>query len=94
MSDGKINSPAANVCEFRKRVASDEKLQKEVSKAVGDGTWDPAALIKIGEANDLSFTSDDLVNNLFSEDDELSDFELEMVAAGCVIGEAHNKGTI
>jgi predicted ribosomally synthesized peptide with nif11-like leader len=82
MSDVKINSGTANVLEFRKLVANDQALQTEIAKTVGNGSWDPAALIKLGEANGLSFTSDDIVNNLFEEDDELSDFELEMVAAG------------
>ncbi len=82
MSDVKINSGTANVLEFRKLVANDQTLQTEIAKTVGNGSWDPAALIKLGEANGLSFTSEDIVNNLFEEDDELSDFELEMVAAG------------
>jgi hypothetical protein len=91
MSDVKINSGTANVLEFRKLVANDQALQTEIAKTVGNGSWDPAVLVKLGEANGLSFTSDDIVNNLFEEDDELSDFELEMVAAGvpqtCISGE-------
>ncbi|WP_417782030.1 Nif11-like leader peptide family RiPP precursor [Terasakiella pusilla] len=82
MSDRKISAPTANVLEFRKLVASDENLQNEVSNAVGNGKWDPEALIKLGEANGLSFTAEDITSNLFEENDELSDFELEMVAAG------------
>ncbi|WP_417782029.1 hypothetical protein [Terasakiella pusilla] len=82
MNDSNISAATANVLEFRKLVISDENLQNEVSKAVGNGKWDPEALIKLGEANGLSFTSDDLVDTLFAEDDELSDFELELVAAG------------
>ncbi|NVJ92292.1 MAG: Nif11 family protein [Methylocystaceae bacterium] len=91
MSDVKINSGTANVLEFRKLVASDQALQTEVAKTVGNGSWDPAALIKLGEANGLSFTSDDIVNILSEEDDELSDFELEMVSAGVVIKQSGNN---
>ncbi|NVJ91826.1 MAG: hypothetical protein HWE34_09220 [Methylocystaceae bacterium] len=91
MSDIKINSGTANVLEFRKLVASDQALQTEVAKTVSNGSWDPAVLVKLGEANGLSFTSDDIVNILSEENDELSDFELEMVAAGgsvsCIKGD-------
>lgn len=90
MSDAQITSGAANVLEFRKLVSSDKAMQTEVAKIVGNGGWDAEVLVKMGQANGLSFTADDIVSSLSEEDDELSDFELEMVAAGgsvsCVKG--------
>jgi predicted ribosomally synthesized peptide with nif11-like leader len=74
----------ANVLEFRSLVEADPALQAAVERHVGNGTWDAAAIVEIGRARGLDFTPDDL-ERVMDQDDELSDFELELVAAAAAI---------
>jgi hypothetical protein len=82
MSD--VGSEKAAAAKFRELVDSDEALQEEIGQHVADGSWSPEAIIAIGARHGLVFTSSDLVSML-EDDDELSDFELEMVAAASPI---------
>ena len=70
----------SNVLQFRQLVDADPALQAKVSAHVGDGSWNPAAIVEIGAAIGLRFTAQDLIQTM-DENDELSDFELELVAA-------------
>lgn len=69
-----------NVLKFRQLVDSDPKLQHEVARHVGNGTWDSSAIVAIGRSMGFDFDVEDIVSGM-DEDDELSDFELELVAA-------------
>ena len=73
-------SQSSNVLKFRALVDSDPALQREVRLHVGGGHWNAAAIVEIGRDRGLAFSASELVE-LFEEDEELSDFELEMVAA-------------
>lgn len=79
-----------NVLEFRRLVDSDPALQAEVTRHVGAGTWDSTAIVEIGKAKGLSFTAQDLADVL-TEDDELTDIELELVAAAAPVS-CNNQG--
>lgn len=80
-----------NVLKFRSLVDSDPDLQADVGRHVGNGTWNAAAIVEIGQARGLKFTADDLAS-VMDEDDELSDFELELVAAATA-SQCGNTGT-
>ena len=69
-----------NVLKFRALMDSDRALQSAVNQHVGNGNWDAAAIVEIGRARGLAFSADD-IRTVMEEDDELSDFELELVAA-------------
>ncbi len=73
----------SNVLKFRTLIDSDPALQAEVSQHVGNGTWNAASIIDLANTKGLDFSADDIVDVL-DEDDELSDFELELVAAAGV----------
>jgi predicted ribosomally synthesized peptide with nif11-like leader len=75
----------SNVLKFRQLVDSDSSLQAEVACHVGNGTWDSAAIVEIGRMKGFDFTAQDLAE-VMDEDDELSDFELELVAAAGIGG--------
>lgn len=74
----------SNVLEFRRMVDSDPALQAEVTRHVGDGMWDSTAIVEIGKAKGFDFTAQDLCD-VMDEDDELSDLELELVAAASTV---------
>lgn len=78
-----------NVLKFRSLVDSDPALQADVGRLVGNGTWNAAAIVEIGQARGLNFSAED-IEAVMDQDDELSDFELELVAAAdattCVDG--------
>lgn len=74
----------ANVLKFRSLVDTDPTLQSEVEQHVGNGTWNSAAIVQIGRDRGLDFTAAD-IEDVMKEDDELSDFELELVAAAVPI---------
>ncbi|MBO6835735.1 MAG: hypothetical protein JJ878_18535 [Alphaproteobacteria bacterium] len=73
----------SNVLKFRMLIDSDPALQAEVSQHVGNGTWNAASIVDLAHTKGLDFSADDIVDVL-DEDDELSDFELELVAAAGV----------
>jgi hypothetical protein len=72
------------VIEFRSRVGDSRELRKAVRAATGGGkSWDWAALVALGEREGLPFTAEEaraILNEL--DQNELSDFELELVAGG------------
>ncbi|WP_421875962.1 hypothetical protein [Pacificispira sp.] len=70
----------ANVLKFRSLVDTNPMLQAEVAQHVGNGAWNSEAIVEIGRKVGLEFSTEDLVS-IVEEDDELSDFELELVAA-------------
>lgn len=76
------NKLPSNVLKFRALVDSDPALQHDISQhiGVGEGGWDAAAIVEIGRVKGLHFSANDLME-VMEEDDELTDFELEMVAA-------------
>jgi len=69
-----------NVRQFRKLVDTDTQLQQELRSHVGAGRWNSSAVIDLANRRGLELSVADLVADL-AEDDELSDFELEMVTA-------------
>ena len=74
------DSHISNVFKFRALVDADPKLQDEVQQHVNRNGWDASAIAEIGRGKGLDFSAGDIASVL-QEDDELSDFELEMVAA-------------
>ncbi|WP_421875960.1 Nif11-like leader peptide family RiPP precursor [Pacificispira sp.] len=74
------NAGTSNVLKFRSLIDTDPALQADVAQHVGDGGWNSAAIVEIGRKAGLEFSTEDLVS-VMEEDDELSDFELELVAA-------------
>lgn len=70
----------ANVLKFRTMIDSDPALQAEVSQHVGNGSWNAASIVDLARTKGLNFSAEDIVDVL-DQDDELSDFELELVAA-------------
>lgn len=69
-----------NVLKFRSFVESDPALQAEVETNVGNGTWNAAGIVEIARSRSLDFSVDD-IEAAMDQHDELSDFELELVAA-------------
>ncbi len=70
----------SNVLKFRTLVDTDPALQADVMQHIGNGGWNSSAIVEIGRKAGLEFSTEDLVT-VMEEDDELSDFELELVAA-------------
>jgi predicted ribosomally synthesized peptide with nif11-like leader len=75
------NALNQNVIQFRTLVDADPALQTEIAGHANDGQLDVDAIVKLGEARGFSFSAEDLVAAI-EQDDELSDLELELVAAG------------
>nr|CAA6811453.1 MAG: Unknown protein [uncultured Thiotrichaceae bacterium] len=81
-----MNSTQQDVQSFRQLVASNKDLQDSVRQYVGSGQWDSQGLAALGREHDLRLT-EEAVYATFSDnnddnDDELTDFELEMILAG------------
>ncbi len=76
----------SNITEFREKVAADPAIQLEVRKLMGvAGSPDLAGLVELGTKNGCQFSEQE-VSDLFANDnDELSDFEMEMVSAGFAV---------
>ncbi|MBO6835737.1 MAG: Nif11-like leader peptide family RiPP precursor [Alphaproteobacteria bacterium] len=70
----------SNVLKFRTLVDTDPALQADVAQHVANGSWNSAAIVEIGRKAGFEFSTEDFVS-VMEEDDELSDFELELVAA-------------
>ncbi len=69
---------------FRQAVDQNPALQKEVKALVVAQGIDYKAISELGEKHNFSFTAEEAQQLLMASNDELSDFELEMVAAGGV----------
>ncbi len=78
-----------NVVKFRVLAESNASLQRELSEHFKGDAWDPGAVVALAAAHGLSFSKEELIA-AFEQDDALSDFELELVAAA---GVAPNCGT-
>ena len=71
---------------FRKIIDQSPALRKQIAElyAIGSAHNEPIdfnVIIEIGRRHDCSFTEEE-ANHVFTSSDELTDFELEMVAAG------------
>ena len=69
---------------FRQAVNDNPQLQARVLPLINQGSAGNQELVKLGESLGYQFTEADLQEaiNLASEDEELTDFELEMVSGG------------
>jgi len=75
-----------SVNEFRNKVKGNAELENELRGLVGtDGALDMPAAIKLGEQHGYTISADDIVAVFANDDEELSDFELEMVSAGASV---------
>ncbi len=68
--------------EFRQRVSASPELQEQIAATVKNGEIDLPALVDLGRSNGFAFSVVDAENALASVSDELSDFEMELVAGG------------
>ena len=67
---------------FRKAVDQNSKLQREITDLIeSTQAIDYAAISALARRHNYSFTSEEAMQLMYAND-ELSDFELEMVAAG------------
>nr|CAA6811462.1 MAG: Unknown protein [uncultured Thiotrichaceae bacterium] len=78
-----MNSTQQDVQNFRQLIAGNKDLQDSVRQCQQDGQWDMQGLVALGREHDLTLT-EEAIETTFSNDsdDELTDFELEMVSAG------------
>lgn len=76
----------SNMTSFREKVTADPAIQLEVRKLMETaGSPDLACLVELGAQHGCQFSEQE-VSDLFANDnDELSDFELEMVSAGTMV---------
>lgn len=69
--------------QFREKLSADTELQEAMRGLLGsDGMLDLAAAVALGEQHGFQFTAEDITSAASNDNDELSDFELEMVSAG------------
>lgn len=69
------------ITEFRQMVRGNADLEAAVAGLVSDtGEFDAAGAVVLGNRHGFSFTEEDVMT--YDIGDELSDFELEMAAAG------------
>jgi predicted ribosomally synthesized peptide with nif11-like leader len=68
---------------FREKVQSSEDLQAALQACVtSEGSIDPESIVGVGRQNGFDFSAADVDAILAKDGDELSEFELELVAAG------------
>ncbi len=68
---------------FRKLAGRDEAVETAVRGAVGpDGNADLAGVVKLGAEHGFQFSETDVISVFSNDNEELSDFELELVSAG------------
>ncbi len=68
---------------FRKLAGRDEAVETAVRGAVGpDGNADLAGVVKLGAEHGFQFSEADVISVFSNDNEELSDFELELVSAG------------
>jgi len=81
-----------SVNEFRDKVKNSPELETVLRELFfSDGRLDLPGAVKLGEQHGFSFSEDEIVALFANDNDELSDFELEMVSAGAPIN--CNSGT-
>jgi len=72
-----------SVNEFREKIKNNSELEAVVRGLFGsDGMLDLPAAVKLGEQHGFTFSESDIDAAFANDNDELSDFELEMVSAG------------
>ncbi|MBB3223059.1 hypothetical protein [Pseudoduganella umbonata] len=69
---------------FRQHINRMSTLQAEVVPYFSGGVIDYAGLAELGSRSGFDFTADEARQVLFISDDELTDFEKEMVSGGSV----------
>jgi predicted ribosomally synthesized peptide with nif11-like leader len=67
---------------FRQHVNRMSTLQAEVAPYVSNGVIDYAGIAELGSRSGFDFTAEEAKQVLSRDDDELSDFEMEMVSGG------------
>lgn len=70
---------------FRQHVNRMSTLQAEVAPYFTNGAIDYAGLAQLGSRSGFDFTAEEAKQVLSTEDDELSDFEMEMVSGGIIV---------
>ncbi|GAB3433787.1 Nif11 family protein [Massilia solisilvae] len=76
---------------FRQQTNASPALQAEVARHVSNGTIDYAALAELGRMHGHDFSAEDAVAVLSAPDDELSDFEMELVSGGFLVPPQFSK---
>jgi hypothetical protein len=67
---------------FRQHINRMSTLQAEVAPYFSNGAIDYAGLAQLGSRSGFDFTAEEARQVLSTSDDELSDFEMEMVSGG------------
>jgi len=70
-----------NVISFSEKVVGQPQLEVKVRACI-EGNLNLPALVALGAEHGFTFTEDEVWSIYANDNDELSDFELEMVAAG------------
>jgi len=71
------------VNQFRDKVKNSPELETVLRGLLdSDGRLDLPGAVKLGEQHGFSFSEDEIVALFANDNEELSDFELEMVSAG------------
>jgi hypothetical protein len=72
--------------DFRRSIRGNEAIEAEVAVLLSSaGGIDIAGIVALGERHGFSFTEAEVQTYELGKDDELSDFELEIVSAGAAI---------
>tara|TARA_R110002110_G_scaffold261322_6_gene477135 strand:- start:6459 stop:6722 length:264 start_codon:yes stop_codon:yes gene_type:complete len=77
---------------FRSLIDSNPEIEARMRTFVAaDGALDLGLVTKLGEQHGFSFSEQDIMEAFANDNDELSDFELEMVAAGNQVDPGRNS---
>ena len=76
---------------FRQHVNRMSTLQAEVAPYFTNGVIDYAGIAELGSRSGFDFTAEEAKQVLSTDDDELSDFEMEMVSGGVMIPPSMDK---
>jgi predicted ribosomally synthesized peptide with nif11-like leader len=80
------------ISEFRETVRGNAELETAIKGLLSDqGVLDAAGLAELGNRHGYAFTEAEVMSFDLGSDDELSDFELEMVSAGIGMTCVNNK---
>lgn len=69
---------------FRQHINRMSTLQAEVAPYFSSGVIDYVGLAQLGSRSGFDFTAEEARQVLSASDDELSDFEMEMVSGGVI----------
>lgn len=71
------------ITDFRQTIRGNAALESAIAGLVSEtGEFDAAGAVELGSSHGFSFTEAEVLSYEIGEDEELSDFELEMVSAG------------